>query len=142
MATTGRLLREFGFARVMGQVGFAQIAELGNIVASSGVKAAIASMPGFRLLTREALSGKLNHALGAEIEAVWGFGAERLRGAGNWRMTGDAEWGTQAATKPWVGKVERGLALAKHVRPQRHQHRHASLVHQLHPALVLSGGFA
>lgn len=101
MATAGRLARDYGLARVLGQVGFAQIAELGNVFASSGIKAAIASMPG--------------SAIGQEIEAIWGFGAERLRNAGNWRQSGDPEWGTQAVTKPWVGKVERGLGIAKHV---------------------------
>lgn len=115
MATAGRLARDYGLARVLGQVGFAQIAELGNVFASSGIKAAIASMPGLRVLTRDAATGKLGSAVGQEIEAIWGFGAERLRNAGNWRLSGDPEWGTQAVTKPWVGKVERGLGVAKHV---------------------------
>ncbi|MCK0210069.1 hypothetical protein MWN33_18715 [Starkeya koreensis] len=115
LATAGRLARDYGLARVLGQVGFAQIAELGNIFASSGVKAALASIPGFRVIARDAATGKLGSAIGQEIEAIWGFGAERLRNAGNWRQSGDPEWGTQAVTAPWVGKVERGLGIAKHV---------------------------
>ncbi|MFK8253274.1 hypothetical protein [Ancylobacter terrae] len=115
LATAGRLARDYGFVRVMGQAGFAQVAEIGNIFASSGMKAALTAMPSLRVLARDARTGTLSHDLLAEMEAVWGFGAERLRQAGNWRLTGEDEWGMQAATKPWLMNAERGLRLAKQV---------------------------
>ncbi|MDF2809233.1 MAG: hypothetical protein K0S56_264 [Microvirga sp.] len=114
-ATVARLVRDFGFLRVMGQVGFAQAAELGGIISQAGFKAALTAMPGLRVLTRNARTGTLNSELAAEMEAIWGFGAERLRGAGEWRITGEAEWGTPAGTSPGLARTEQLLGIGKRV---------------------------
>jgi hypothetical protein len=117
--TTGtyalRLLREYGVARVMGQVGFAQVAELGNMVSMAGVKASIAAFPMYRALVRDARTGILKGELAAEIEGVWGLGAERLRSAGEYRITGEGEWGAASYGSPRMQATETGLGVAKRV---------------------------
>lgn len=114
-STISRLARDYGFLRVMGQVGFAQIAELGGIVSQAGVKAAMSGFPAFRALVRDARSGRITHELADEFEAITGLGAERLRSAGEWRIAGDAEWGTVAASSPRLEAVEKGFGLGKRI---------------------------
>ena len=109
-----RLFREYGAARVLGQVGFAQAPEIGAIF-SAGYKAAIAGMPGYRMLVRDARTGKLKSELGAEMEAVFARGAERLRGAGEWNLSTEAEWGTAFEASPRMQKVETALGVAKRI---------------------------
>src|SRR5690606_25011900 len=57
---TLRMLRDYNFMRVMGQVGFAQIAEFGNIMWSTGLRATFTNMPSWRAMWRNAKSGKLD----------------------------------------------------------------------------------
>lgn len=75
-----RMLRKFNFMRVMGQVGFAQIPEIGNIVSQLGVRAALSHMPAFRRIVNMKGETVLRHGLDQELEAILGVGTDRLRG--------------------------------------------------------------
>lgn len=86
-----RFLRKFQFLRVMGQVGFAQIPEIGNIISQTGWRAALGNMPILKGLRRNSLTGQLDDELVDEIESFTGIGAERLNSQAFTRMT---EWGS------------------------------------------------
>lgn len=90
-----RRLQDLNFTRLMGQVGFAQVAELGNIVGQLGWKASLSGMSGLHAFVRDARSGKLEDSLAEEMEAVLGIGADNLRGAyaNRWDDLGEAAWG-------------------------------------------------
>ncbi|MCK0195711.1 hypothetical protein MWN34_02175 [Ancylobacter sp. 6x-1] len=109
-----RLFREYGMARVGGQLGFAQAPEIGAIF-TAGTKAALAGFPNLRVLIRDTKTGKLKDGLAQEIEACFGRGAERLRTAGDWRLSTEAEWGHAFETSPFMQRVEKVLGVAKRV---------------------------
>lgn len=75
----GRRLRDFNFLRLMGQVGFAQIAEFGRTVSTAGWKAMYQQMPALRDVFRMAKDGQLDNQLLRELEAISGIGTHRLR---------------------------------------------------------------
>lgn len=78
-AHTLRMLRDYNFMRVMGQVGFAQVAELGNVMWQTGLRATFTNVPSFRALWRNAKTGKLDDTLAQEWEDITGIGADWLR---------------------------------------------------------------
>lgn len=82
--TTGgqvlRLLRDYNFLRLMGQVGFAQIAEVFTGVSQLGIKATLQGVPGFKALWRNAKTGKLNDDFAREVEWITTAGSDWLRG--------------------------------------------------------------
>lgn len=80
-----RMIRKFNFTRVMGQVGFAQIAEFSNTIAQLGVKAALSHMPAFRRVINMDGQTVLRHGLDQELEAIFGVGTDRLRGMQHFR---------------------------------------------------------
>lgn len=54
-----RMLGDYNFLRVMNQVGFAQVAEIGAVTGQLGLKAAMNSMPSLKALWRNAKTGQL-----------------------------------------------------------------------------------
>ena len=74
-----RLVRDYNFIRVMGQVGVAQVAELGNILGNGGIKTMFQQMPAFRNLYTLSKNGKFKDELANEIEAIWGMGTDLAR---------------------------------------------------------------
>ena len=74
-----RKVRDWNFMRVMGQVGFAQIPELGVATTGMGLKAASKSVPGFRTMWRNTQTGKIDDELVDELEMATGFGGDWLR---------------------------------------------------------------
>lgn len=83
MASAVRMIRDYNFLRVMGQVGFAQIAEIGMITGSLGLKTAIQSMPSLRTLLRDAKTGALKDADAEALEWISTAGTDTLRGIGH-----------------------------------------------------------
>ncbi|MTD92879.1 transglycosylase SLT domain-containing protein [Hyphomicrobium sp. xq] len=81
----GRFLRDVNFTRLMGQLGFAQVAETGNILGTVGIRAALTGMPAFRALWRNIETGELGDDLARELEAAVGLGTDRLRGSTEFR---------------------------------------------------------
>jgi hypothetical protein len=83
MASAVRMVRDYNFLRVMGQVGFAQLAEIGMITGSLGLKTAIKSIPSLRTFVRDAKSGKLADADADALEWISTAGTDTLRGLGH-----------------------------------------------------------
>jgi len=72
-----RLLMDYNFLRAMNQVGFAQVAELGNAVSIDGVRGIIRVIPEFARLIKRAKNGELLDAVGRDLEAWCGIGVDR-----------------------------------------------------------------
>ncbi|NKK65642.1 DUF882 domain-containing protein [Rhizobium leguminosarum bv. viciae] len=83
MASAVRMIRDYNFLRVMGQVGFAQVAEIGMITGSLGLKTAIKSIPSLRTFMRDAKTGKLADADAEALEWISTAGTDTLRGIGH-----------------------------------------------------------
>jgi hypothetical protein len=75
-----RMLLGFNYNRVMGQVGFAQVAEMGNIASFFGLKAMLKQMPALRTLKRDLETGNIkDDVVMRELEAISGVGSEFFR---------------------------------------------------------------
>lgn len=71
-----RLLMDFNFLRLMNQVGFAQISELGNAISIDGVSGMMRVVPEFRGLIKRAKNGELTDPVARDIEAWTGIGVD------------------------------------------------------------------
>jgi hypothetical protein len=78
-STFFRRLRDVNVLRLMGQVGFAQVAEFGRILGTAGIGAMYKQMPAFRNLINLAGSGKLDNQFLRELEAMIATGTHSLR---------------------------------------------------------------
>jgi len=78
-----RRFRDYNFIRVMNQVGFAQVAEVGMITGQLGLKAAIQSMPSLKALMRDAKTGKLLDEDARALEWISTAGTDTIRGVGH-----------------------------------------------------------
>ncbi|KKK70077.1 hypothetical protein LCGC14_2927610, partial [marine sediment metagenome] len=65
-----RMIQDFNFLRVMNQVGFPQVGDMGAIFSTEYGKAALKQIPAFRYLFRSAKAGKLADNLAAELEEL------------------------------------------------------------------------
>jgi len=72
-----RLLMDYNFIRVMNQVGFAQISELGNAVSIDGTMALVRVMPDWRNMIKRAANGDLEDAVARDLEAFVAPGVDR-----------------------------------------------------------------
>jgi len=79
-------LRDIQFMRLMGLSGFAQIAEMGVVMAEVGLPAMMQQMPALRRLFRRAKDGTLDPEILQVTEAMWGHATHRLRGRVNPRL--------------------------------------------------------
>lgn len=73
-----RAIREMQFSRVMNQVGFAQINDLGNLFARGYLGETLKHMPALRGMLRRAQNGDLEDELARELEEWVGFGTDFL----------------------------------------------------------------
>ncbi|ARO29954.1 lytic murein transglycosylase-related protein [Rhizobium sp. NXC14] len=80
-ATFLRMLRDFNFLRLMGQVGFSQVPEFGRVVAQAGIKTTFQAVPSFRHLLDMARSGKMTDEVAEELDALGAFGSDYERTA-------------------------------------------------------------
>jgi len=72
-----RLLMDYNFIRVMNQVGFAQVAELGNAVSVDGIKGLIRVIPELKSMLKRTQNGELEDAVARDLEAFAGIGVDR-----------------------------------------------------------------
>ena len=105
-----RMLRDFNFIRVMNQVGFAQVAEIGNILGSAGWRATLQHVPALRNIYKRAKNGKLDDDLLDELEVIWGIGTDRLRRTYSNRMD---DYGIYEGAG--IGKIDNAMQTAKHI---------------------------
>lgn len=71
--------RNVNFFRLMGNLGFAQLAEAGPVVYTMGWKAALRTMPVLRKLVQDVQSGKVDKAMMDELTYTFGAGTETIR---------------------------------------------------------------
>lgn len=101
-----RIMRKYNFSRVMNQVGFAQLSEMGNLIAAIGLKQTIKSIPELKAMLNRARNGKLEDELIDEAEAAFGgWGNERLL---NQISNQTEDFGSRLGTES-IGKTERVL---------------------------------
>lgn len=91
----GQAFMKLNFATSMGQAGMASIAEMGNILASMGIKNAMAHMPAFRKMVG-AGPEELDHAFTDELQALWGVGTRTKTSRGR---AGYDEFGGEIESK-------------------------------------------
>ena len=64
-----RFLQDYAFIQSMGNVGIAQLPELGNSAVSNGIRATLQSVPRLRKLVRQAANGQLSDEVLEEIDS-------------------------------------------------------------------------
>lgn len=77
--TQARMLRDYNFSRIGGQLGVAQLAEMGNVLGNGGLRVLLQNIPALRSIYANVRTGKFSNELQNEIEAVWGFGTDLER---------------------------------------------------------------
>ncbi|WP_422049734.1 hypothetical protein [Shimia sp.] len=77
--TAQRMLRDYNFSRIGGQLGVAQLAEMGNIMGNGGLRVLLQNIPALRKIYANAKTGEFSDEFLSEIEAVWGFGTDLER---------------------------------------------------------------
>jgi len=77
-ARLGRLLQDYNFIRLMNQVGFAQVAELGNALSIGGFRGLMQVMPEMRSMLKRSRNGEIEDSVARDLEAFAGIGADRL----------------------------------------------------------------
>lgn len=103
-----RAIRKMNFSRIMNQVGFAQISEIGATVGTLGFKAAMSQVPAVRRMMGQNGETILKSGLANDLETWVGVGTERLLHRNNYQIdeiTGVAEQGAGR----WRDKIDRSL---------------------------------
>jgi hypothetical protein len=89
-----RAIRKVNFTRIMNQVGFAQLSEIGATIGTLGVKAAASQVPAVRRMMSQSGETILKSGLADDLEVWLGTGTERLLHRNNYQLdetTGLAE---------------------------------------------------
>ena len=73
------LVRNYNLARLGGSFGLAQLMDFGNLMSLGGLRAFVRQIPDFRRIVDEGVLTR-GSALGKEVQALGGFGADDLRG--------------------------------------------------------------
>jgi hypothetical protein len=103
-----RAIRKMNFTRIMNQVGFAQVSEIGATVGTLGFKAAVSQVPAVRRMMGQNGETILKSGLANDLETWVGVGTERLLHRNYYQIdeiTGVAE---QSAGR-WRDRVDRAL---------------------------------
>lgn len=110
-ATVTRRIRDFNFIRVMNQVGFAQIAEFGNVLMMGGVRNVMRHLPELGGMLKRAKGGQLEDGLARELEELFGGGTEWVRNVAvtrwdemNYRLPSSTKVGQTADAAIDVGR--------------------------------------
>ncbi|MCG7494711.1 hypothetical protein [Thalassobius sp. Cn5-15] len=74
-----RMLRDYNFSRIGGQLGVAQLAEVGNVASNGGLRVLSQNLPALRRIFADAKTGEFSDDFLNEIEAIWGFGTDLER---------------------------------------------------------------
>jgi len=103
-----RAVRDLNFIRMMGQVGFAQMAEIGNTLGYAGMRAFSMHMPAFRDVIRSFKAGQFDDQLAKDLVNMAGLGGEAVSMHPLGRHADDMMF-DQGLTK-----IESGLAHGRH----------------------------
>lgn len=75
-----RRFMDLQYIRVMNQVGFAQIPEMGNLMGQVGWRTVLDQIPAIKsFFARSLKDGKIADETQMELETIWGFGTDNLR---------------------------------------------------------------
>jgi len=109
-ATVTRNIRKYNYANIFNQIGFAQIPELGNVIANAGIKSFVKYIPEFKNIVSRAKSGKLKNEFLDEIETL-------VSGTGSNRLVDSVINRTDdfAGVTTSVGKIEKTLDIASRI---------------------------
>lgn len=116
-----KVLRDFNFFLRMGQAGFAQIAEIGNILGMVGFRTFSQHTPALSELIEMAKGGHIEDQLGKDILNLWGIGSEMLNNPHMKELDnlthskGLARLENAAETAKWVTSRVSGLASVNNI---------------------------
>lgn len=131
--TAQRMMRDYNFSRIGGQLGVAHLAEIGNIIGNGGLRVLMQNMPALRKIFVNAKTNQFKDDFLNEIEAIWGFGTdlERMNMSAIFDEGGAAEQATR-----WQ-KTDHALQRAKKVTVVGSGMGHVNMVLQRLNARVL-----
>ncbi|RWC31558.1 phage tail tip lysozyme [Mesorhizobium sp.] len=110
-----RMVRKYNFSRIMNQVGFAQISEIGSPIASLGWKAALSQAPALRRVVTDDGASLLKSGLGNDVEAIMGVGADRLLHTSDYLIDEFSNGFHGEPSSSWKEFVERKLNKANQI---------------------------
>lgn len=110
-----RMVRKYNFSRIMNQVGFAQVSEIGAPIASLGWKAALSQAPALRRVVTDDGESLLKSGLGNDVEAIMGVGADRLLHTSDYRIDEFSGGLHGEPTSSWKEFVENKLNKANRI---------------------------
>jgi len=77
-AKTSRFMRDAAFVSFLQKLGLAQLPEIGNMMATGGIRATLAHVPETKKILTRAKNGELEDQVVKELEAVTDIGTDRL----------------------------------------------------------------
>ncbi|RVP63880.1 hypothetical protein CN074_25135 [Sinorhizobium medicae] len=136
-----RMARKYNFARIMNQVGFAQISEIGAPIASMGWKAALSQAPALRRVVTDDGETILKSGLADDLEILLGVGTDRLRATADYRMD-DLTGIHEEPTGSWRDSTENFLNKANRVTSEASGLTQANIMLERWTAAVIVQKFA
>ncbi len=73
-----QLIRDYNYARVMNQTGWAQLPEIFNAMGEHGIITFMKAIPTFGRIIRNAKTGTFNDEFMAELDSIWAFGNDPI----------------------------------------------------------------
>ena len=73
-----QLVRDYNYARVMNQTGWAQLPEIFNAMGEHGIITFMKAIPTFGRIIRNAKTGTFNDEFMAELDSIWAFGNDPI----------------------------------------------------------------
>lgn len=110
-----RVIRDINYIRTLNQAGFAQAADLGNVISQGGWRTVLGQIPELKgMITRIRDTGELSDSLASELEAIVPLGTQGLRHAVPSRFdTGFTDALEPALTSTFGQTVDVGLRALK-----------------------------
>lgn len=121
-----RAIRKMNFSRIMNQVGFAQVSEIGSTVGTLGFKAAVSQVPAVRRMMNQNGETILKSGLGDDLETWVGIGTERLLHRNNYQL--DEIGVVEASAGRWRDRIDRNLNRANNVTAEASGMRQANIM--------------
>ena len=111
-ARAARGARDYNFLRIGAAFGFAQLAEIGQMIGTTGFRNVLAHVPALRGMVKRGVDGKLTDQLASEIEDMIAPGVDRLLNMPSTRW--DEHGYGMADTGVW-SRVDDAVQVAKRV---------------------------
>lgn len=121
-----RAIRKMNFSRIMNQVGFAQVSEIGSTVGTLGFKAAMSQVPAMRRMMGQSGETILKSGLGDDLETWLGVGTERLLHRNNYQLDEIGVAETNAGR--WRDRIDRNLNRMNNVTAEASGMRQANIM--------------